>query len=129
MKNAALGFLLVLLLSTNGYSLEAGQIHDDETISLGVEAELKNDQKDVNEDRPGAIITNLTKIQVAEIAKEYAIKEGVDLSYYSKVTAIFDQEDGSWDVSFMMDPTRPGGWFDVIVDDKTGAVLDFWLGE
>ena len=74
-------------------------------------------------------LTNLTQEQVIEIAKEYAVKEGQNLSHYQKISAVYDKDERTWDVSFMMDPLPPGGWFDVIVDDKTGKVLNFWPGE
>jgi hypothetical protein len=77
----------------------------------------------------GQPLTNLTQEQVIEIAKEYAVKEGQDLSHYQKISAVYDKEEGAWDVSFKMDPLPPGGWFDVFIDDRTGEILDFLVGE
>lgn len=71
----------------------------------------------------------LTMRQAIEIAKRYALKEGQVLSDYQDPTGHFDKSDHAWNISFVMhEPTPPGGHFNIIVDDRTGEVRDYFPG-
>lgn len=74
--------------------------------------------------------TAINKEMAIEIAKEYAAAGlGRDLKIYQEPTSIFNKENNTWDVSFKMETVPPGGWFDIIIDVKTGSVLQYSPGE
>lgn len=71
----------------------------------------------------------LSEEKAIKAARKYAQDHGKNIVLYKKIHAKFNPEEGRWDISFMMDPTPPGGFFDIVVDDKTGLVVNFFPGE
>jgi len=72
----------------------------------------------------------ISEAQAIEAAKTYAVTKGkIDLARYKAPTAKLNPIDGTWDVSFVMDPMPPGGFFDVIVNGQTGEVEHYFPGE
>lgn len=70
----------------------------------------------------------MSKDEVISIAQGHASSEGINLNDYVKLSAKFSITERTWRVLFEMDPMPRGGWFDVIVDDETGNVLEMQRG-
>jgi hypothetical protein len=74
---------------------------------------------------PGYETTIKSGSEVLKIAVEHVRKDGTDLSHYRSPTITLLKKDGrmkwlvSWDEKGM---PRPGGFFGVLVDDKSGEI-------
>ena len=71
----------------------------------------------------------LDKQRAIKLATLYARKAQKDLQQHNKVYALYDKQNKQWIVSFQMDPMPPGGFFRVIVDARTGTVLQLVPGK
>jgi len=75
------------------------------------------------------VASKLDQKQAIEYAKQYATEEGIRLADYKKIVATFEPKTKTWDVSFMMDPMPPGGYFDVLIEDDSGKFIALHRGE
>ena len=99
--------LMVFMMTTSIYAADSGQA----TPSAGVKQ------------------ARMSQMQVIEVAKKFAQKEGRNLSKYQEPSARYGAEDSKWWVSFVVNPPEYfGGHFSITVDDKSGTAERLYRG-
>lgn len=72
---------------------------------------------------------SLDKETAIRLARQHASQHGMRVADYTRIEASFEAPTRNWDIFFTMEPRRPGGNFDVIIDDQSGKILNFFVGE